>query len=244
MRQADGDREAASIAASLGRVVREARRRRRWTQARVAEAVGLQQSRLSQIERGEGTGTPLIVWTRLGVVLGRPLAVSFSRDVETGPLDAGHLAAQELVLRLLRAHRTVAQVELPTRPDHPSYSVDIAVRDDAQRVLLLIEIWNRLDDVGRAIRSTDRKIADAADLATLAPATATYRVAQCWLLVDTAANRALAARYPEVLRSRFPGSSNAWVASLTTGLNVPDAPGLAWVDLRGQRLVPVRRRRA
>ena len=67
----EGDREARSIAIGLGRVVRETRRRRRLTQSALAGAVGLRRSRISEIERGLAAGTPLIVWVRLGMVLGR-----------------------------------------------------------------------------------------------------------------------------------------------------------------------------
>ena len=80
--QVEGDREARSIAASLGRVVREARRRRGWTQARLGAAVGLSHARIGDIERGHGTGTPLLAWVRIGAVLDRPLAAAFSRDLD------------------------------------------------------------------------------------------------------------------------------------------------------------------
>ena len=241
--QAEGDREARSIAISLGRVIREGRRKRRWTQARLGEAVGLSHSRIGDIERGDGLGTPLIVWVRLGAVLDRPIAMAFSRDLEPPTVaDAGHLAAQELLLGLARAAGRTGTFELPTRPADPSHSTDVAIRDDSNRLLILVEIWNRFDDLGRAVRSTDRKTAEARQLANVVGRDRPYRVASCWLLVDTAANRRLVARYPEVLSARFPGSSQAWVRALTDGGPAPALAGLAWVDTRAHRLVPVRRR--
>jgi len=65
----EGDREARSIALALGRVVRDARRRRRLTQGQLGAAVGLRRSRISEIEGGLATGTPLVVLVRLGMVL-------------------------------------------------------------------------------------------------------------------------------------------------------------------------------
>ena len=243
-RQAEGDREARSIAASLGRVIREARRRRRMTQAALAAAVGLKQSRISEIERGGGLGTPLLVWVRLGIMLGRPLAMSFSRDLEPPtPADAGHLEGQELLLRLARATGRPGRFEVPTRPIDPALSVDVCIRDDVDRALILNEIWNRFEDLGRAARSSDRKVAEAFEIATALGGNRPYRVASYWLLVDTAANRHLVARYPEVFAARFPGSSHAWVRALTDGAPAPAEPGLAWVDLRAGRLVPMRRSR-
>jgi hypothetical protein len=67
-------------------------------------------------------------------------------------------------------------------------SVDVCVRDDANRTLILQEIWNRFDDFGRAARSSDRKAAEAAELAIGLGSERPYRVALCWLLVDNAAN--------------------------------------------------------
>lgn len=240
-----GDREARSIASTLGRETRSTRRRMRMRQADLAAQVGLKQSRISAIERGTGTGAPLVVWARIGAALGRPIAVAFSRHLEPiEPADAGHLDAQELVLRLARGTGRSATFELPTRPESPSSSVDVCIRDDPNRTLILNEIWNRFDDIGKATRTSDKKVAEAAALAAVIGGDRPYRVALCWLFVDNAANRTVIARYPEVIASRFPASSQRWVRALTEGGPVPAQPGVAWVDLRAGRLVPVRRRSA
>ena len=105
-----GDREARNIATTLGREVRTSRRRLRWTQRELGQRVGLEQSRISEIERGFATGTPLIVWVRLGMVLGRPVGMAFARDLRPQPNDAGHLDAQEALLPDLR-------------PDHANWSL-------------------------------------------------------------------------------------------------------------------------
>ena len=237
-----GDREARSIAGMLGRETRSTRLRRRMRQVDLAAKVGLRQSRISAIERGIATGTPLVIWARIGAALGRPLAVAFSRDLEPAePADAAHLAGQELLLRFARTTGRTATFELPTRPDSPSLSVDVCIRDDAHRTLILNEIWNRFEDMGRASRSTDRKVAEASALAALIGGHRPYRVASSWLLVDNSANRALVARYPEILAARFQGSSRRWVEALVTGTPVPAQPGMAWLDLRAGRLVPMRR---
>lgn len=239
-----GDALSAAIAATLGREARTTRRRQRWTQQQVAHSIGISRSRYADIERGEGATAPLETWTRIGAALGRPLAVAFSRDIEQPePRDAGHLAAQELVLRLARSNGRATSFELPTRPADPARSTDVGLRDDALRTLILLEIWNRLDDMGAAARATDRKVAEAAAQAAFAGGDdQPFRVAACWLLVDTAANRRLVARYPEILRTRFPGSSVRWVAALTSGTAPPAEPGVAWVDPRAGRIVPLRLR--
>jgi transcriptional regulator with XRE-family HTH domain len=239
-----GDAVSAAIAATLGRDARATRRRRRLTQQRLADAIGISRPRYAEIERGEGATAPLETWTRIGAALGRPLAISFSRDIDQPePRDAGHLAAQELVLRLARSHGRSASFELPTRPADPARSTDVGLRDDDQRTLILVEIWNRLDDLGVAARATDRKLTEAAAPAVFAGADdPPYRVAACWLLVDTAANRRLIARYPEIVRTRFPGSSVRWVGALTAGTAPPVEPGVAWVDPRAGRIIALRLR--
>jgi transcriptional regulator with XRE-family HTH domain len=241
----DGVMEAAAIAGSLGRELRTAARRRRLTQAQLGRRVGLSGARIGELQRGKGANAPLTVWVKLGMAIGRPLAVSFSREAAPNePRDAGHLAAQELVLALARRHGRRADFELPTRPTDPARSIDVALRDDHARAIIVVEIWNRLDDLGAAARTTTRKASEADGLAVLAAGDGpSYRVATCWLFVDTAANRRLVARYPEILQSRFPGSSFGWARCLSEGRPPPGERGLAWIDPRSGRLVPLRHRR-
>ena len=238
----DGTVEAASIAGSLGRDLRTTARRRRLTQAEVGRRVGLSGSRIGEIQRGLGAGASLETWVKLGKAICRPLAVSFSREMDAPEAqDAGHLAAQELLLGLARRHRRRADFELPTRPSDPARSIDVALCDEAARALIVVEIWNRLDDVGKAARATSRKAVEAEGPAMIAARSGpAYRVAMCWLLVDTAANRRLVARYPEILQSRFPGSSLGWARCLSEGLPPPDEEGIAWIDPRSGRIVPLR----
>ncbi len=211
------------------------------TQAELGRRVGVGQSRISEIERGQGGGATLGLWVALGVALDRPLAVSLSRDVATEPVDAGHLAVQELVMRLARTNGRAATFELPTRPADPARSIDVGIRDDRQRTLIAIEIWNRVDDFGAAVRAHDRKVAEAAGLAiAIARDGRPYRVASCWIFRDTAANRRLVMRYPAILRSRYPGSSVGWVRALAAGGPAPIEPGLLWANGEAGRLVPLR----
>ncbi len=223
-----GGREAQAIAANLGRDTGTTRRRRRLTQAALGSLVGLSQSEISRLERGRGIGTSIETWVAIGMALERPLAIGFSRDVvDPLPADAGHLAAQELLLRIATAAGWTARFEAPSRPVDPRHATDLVLQ--AHDVTALVEIWNRLDDLGAAVRSTDRKLADVTD-ATSAP------VRSVWILVDTAANREIVRRYPAILRSRFSGSSSAWVRAVEAGTAPPRGPGLAWIDVRSGRL--------
>ena len=209
----------------------------------LSRRIGISRPRLGELERGLGANAPLALWVKLGIALRRPLAVSFSRDIaELGePQDAGHLAAQELVLRLARGHGRRASVELATKPWDPSSWADVVLRDDGARTLILVEIVNRAGDLGTGLRSTDRKTAELERVAILAGGDGTaYRVAVGWLLVDTAANRPLVNRYSEVLRTRFPGSSAAWAKALSEGTAPRAEPAIAWIDPRSRAIRALR----
>ena len=234
-----GEIEARRAAAALGVDLKRTRSRRHLTLDQLGSRAGIGRSRLQELEAREGATAPLRTWFALGAALGRPFAAGFSRDLSTSPepTDAGHLAAQELVLQLGRAAGRTGLFELPTRPSaRDGGSVDVGLRDDEQRVLVVIEIWNRLSDMGYASRSTQRKRIEAEGLASFRA----YRVASCWLVVDTAANREIVRRYPAVLRAMFAGSSFAWVRCLVEGAAPPAEAGIAWIDPRSRRIRPMR----
>lgn len=239
-----GRREAAAIAATLGRDARRARAARRTTQAHVARRIGVSRSRYADLERGEGAGAPLELWVQVGIALGRPLAVAFSRELEPpagGLLDAGHLAAQELVLRLARQHGRRPDVELALGSSRQPHTADVVLRDDRQRALILLEILNRITDLGGSARSTERKVRELEGLAILAGGDREpYRVAVGWLLTDTTANRRIVATYPEFFRSRFPGSSVALVRVLLAGDEPSAEPAVAWIDPARHRIHALR----
>ena len=209
----------------------------------LGDKVDLTVARIGQIERGDGAGVSLEVWYAVGTALGLPLRVELGRDRSELPTDAGHLAIQELVLRLGRETDRTRTFELATRPSDPALSVDVGLRDDAARVLLLNECWNTFGNINASVRATRRKIAEAEALAVaIGGDVGAYRVAACWIVRDTRRNRELIARYPEVFASAFPGSSRGWVKALThAGHEPPDEPGLVWCDLSATRLFAWRR---
>jgi transcriptional regulator with XRE-family HTH domain len=234
-----GRREATAIAATLGGVVRAARRKRGWSLTTLAAKVGIGRTRLSEIERGLGARAPLETWIALGVALDRPLAVTLSRPLGHGrsePADAGHLLIHEHMLALARATGRPGTFELPSRPTDPSRSTDVGIRDPRHRIRILAECWNTIGDLGAAVRATSRKQAGAA---------ATWpddRIATVWVVSATASNRALLARYPHILAAGFPGSSRRWLRALTRPEMVPPAqPGIVWFDPATGRLTEHRR---
>jgi len=237
----EGAREAAAIAATLGRDIRAARRSRGLTQQAVGDRIGLTHSRVGDLERGHGAGAPLGVWIAAAIAVGRPLAIAASRPTDPEPRDAGHLAVQELILRYARENGANGTFELPARPATPALSIDVGLRDDRHRTLVLVEVWNRLDDLGAAVRTLHRKIAEAEGLAVIAGGDLeSYRVAACWVMRATAANRQLVRRYPAILASEFRGSSRRWIQALANGAAAPLERGLIWADGNATRLFEAR----
>lgn len=210
----------------------------------LGEKVGLGASRIGQIERGDGTGVALEIWFALGHALDIPLAVELGRDQFLEPFDAGHLGIQELGLRLGRQTGFNRTFELPTRPSNPALSVDVGLRNDERRFLIIEECWNSFGSINASVRSTRRKIAEAEQLAVAAGGDrGPYRVAAVWIVRDTRRNREILARYPEVFASTFTGSSSQWVASLTRpGVSPPAEMGLVWCDVRATRVFAWRQR--
>jgi transcriptional regulator with XRE-family HTH domain len=227
--------------ARLGREVAASRKRRRLTQAALGALVGLARSTVSALERGLGGGHTMDTWQRIGVAVDRPLQVSLARDVLEETSDAGHLAMQELVLRSAKRLGFRASFELPTRPSQPWHSADVGLRSDARRHLVLVECWNRIGDIGAGARSTNRKVAEAEQLAIAVGGDRPFTVRACWIVRATRVNRELVARYPEVFTSRFPGSSMGWVRALTNGDAPPPEPGLIWCTVDADRLFAWRR---
>ena len=183
----------------------------------------------------------MIAWQRVAIVLDLPLELKLGRDALEEPADAGHLAVQELVLRLGRAAGYRRTFELPTKPADPSRSTDVGLTDDSARRLLLIECVNTFGSINASIRSSDRKRAEAEALAISVGHGQPYAVHMCWVVRATRRNRQLIARYPELFASRFPGSSRAWVAALNMGSPPPTEPGLVWCDVRATLLFEWRR---
>ena len=223
----------------IGEQVAAMRRRRGWTQAQLARRAGLGRNVVARIERAEGR-LDLELLERVSIVLGVPLNLSLGRDPREDVSDAGHLAMQELVLRLGRSNGFDRQFELATRPAEPWRSADVVLGSDARRTLVDIECWNTIGDLGASTRSSTRKQAELDQLA-VARWGEDGRASMVWVVRDTARNRALVARYPEVFAARFPGSSRAWLRALTAGGPIPAEPGLVWCDVRGGRLFEWRR---
>ena len=229
---------------AAGARVRQARLRRTLTQSELGRRVGLSQPSISGIELGEGATLSVLTWERTAVVLDLPLRFEIGRDPIEEPADADHLAIEELMLRLGRLpgyHRTF---ELPTKSADPMRHTDVGLRDDTHRRLTLIECVNTFGNINASVRSSDRKRAEAEEVAAAVGHGRPYSVHQCWVVRATRRNRELLTRYPEIFSTRFPGSSRVWVRALTATATPPILPGLVWCSVDANRLFAWRQRGA
>jgi transcriptional regulator with XRE-family HTH domain len=241
-REIEIDRLTDETVKQLGQRVRDARRRRRLTQGQLGEVVGLSQSEISRLEVGRGHGTPIGTWLALATAINLMPRFDLARDPRAEPVDAGHLQVQELLLRLATTTGRRGRFELPISRGDPSLSVDVFVRDDPNRLLIVEEAWNSIRDIGAGARSFQSKVALAEDLGVAIGGESPFRARGVWVVRATHANRELLARYPEVFGRLFPGSSGRWAEALETGSPPPDEPGLVWCDVNATRVCPWRRR--
>lgn len=231
-----------AVVQRLGTAVASGRRRRRLTQTDLAARVGISRASLSRIETGRGHGVPIGTWLALAAELGLATRFELARDWREETVDAGHLALQELLLRLGRSAGYAGTFELSIGRTGPSGFIDVFLRDDRRRRLIVAEAWNVIGDIGAGARSFDRKLAAARDLALAIGGEEPYSVHGVWVVRATRRNRALLARYPEVFAARFPGSSIAWAEAILKGARPPDRPGLVWSDVGASRVFAWRRR--
>jgi transcriptional regulator with XRE-family HTH domain len=235
------DRATDEAVRGLGRAVAGARRRRRLTQEQLATRSGISRSSVARIEGGHGHGVPIATWIALSVALGLTPRFDLQRDWREEPADAGHLGIQELLLRLGRVAGYEATFELPIAPGDPARSIDVCLRSDSSRRLIVEEAWNTIGDIGAGARSFDRKLSAARDLAVAVGGDRPYDVHGVWVVRATRRNRELVARYPGVFATKFPGSSRRWVRAITSGATPPAEPGLVWSDIATTRVFEWRR---
>jgi transcriptional regulator with XRE-family HTH domain len=240
-----GASRAQSAAATVGAEVRASRVRRRMREETLASKVGVTRARLAQLEAGKAAGAPPEVWFALAEALDRYLRFEFARDPQAETADAGHLDIQELLLREAKPGGWERAFEARSRPDGSDLSIDVRLIDRKGRRLVIGECWNTFGDLGKATRSSERKLGDAeAHAVAIAGDCEPFQVGLVWVIRDTKANRALLNRYPHIFEARFGGSSAAWIRVLTNqGSSLPKQPGLVSCAARARKIFARRRPR-
>lgn len=244
--QAKADRQSATVAEKLGKMLRDRRKATHQTQRQAAERAGLSQTGWSLLERGDPR-TTLATWNRAAVAVAGTLDAYIRRASATDmPRDATHLRNQELVIRTAATGGWTALPEQAIDRDaRTSRAADVLLhrKRATGREYLLVEIWDWFDDVGAAVRDWDRRIAAVERFAVARTAgdDALPRIGGCWVVRATSRNRRLVAEHSHFFRARFPGSSRAWLAAMTDATKaMPLEAALVWVSVSGGRLVAAR----
>jgi hypothetical protein len=201
------------------------------------------------MERGLGQAASLETWASVAAAVDLQL-VAFLEDVPGAdrPRDYEHLKRQQLVIETATAGGWRAAPELPIDPALTrSRAVDVYLERPIRHEAVVVEIWDFFDDVGAAIRGLDGKVTVMARRHTVAEASAggpKWRVRGLFVVRGTRRNRALVREFAAIFRTRFPGSSDAWMAALTDADRpLPSADALVWTDVAGARLMAARLRR-
>jgi transcriptional regulator with XRE-family HTH domain len=151
----------------FGQSLRALRRRRRWTQARLANAVGVSRSLIGRIERGGADRVPVRVLVAVAAALGASVSVRVLWHGEglDRLVDAGHASLTERMLAWLRALEWQVETEVSFNVRGERGAVDILAFHEPSGSLLVIEIKSVVPDLQAMLGTLDRKARLAIDIA-------------------------------------------------------------------------------
>jgi transcriptional regulator with XRE-family HTH domain len=139
-----------AIFAGVGVQIRDTRRRRRWTIARLAEEAGISRELVYRVERGEPASLDALV--RLAAALGLRLELELedprARDRPVRAQDPVHAAMVEALAARYAAQGRVVTVDEPFQHYQFAGRADLAVVDPAGPDLVHHEVKTAVPNVG------------------------------------------------------------------------------------------------
>ena len=237
-----GRARAAYVAKRLGIGLRDGRLAAGLPQREVAARAGVSQPEIAKLEGGHGTDTGVDTWAACGAAVGLQLAAFFEAAAGADmPRDIEHLKRQNLVIAMAASGGWHAEPEAALAGDGPRpRSIDVLLTRSARREAAVVEVWDLILDGGQVMRTLEAKVLD-----TRGRLGATWRVEGLLIVRGTQRNRRLIGDLAALFAARYPASSHAWLRALSKSVvPMPDAEGLAWTDVRGDRLLPARLRTA
>jgi len=214
----EANRLARLDAARIAEELRQLRLGLNVSQAAVARVVGVSQSVLSDLERGDPT-VGLEIRRRVAIALGADLRVAVYPGATPMLHDAGHARIIERILE--RRHRR-RRAELEARvPGAGRASIDI--RLSAAGTIVLIEVETHV----RRWQATVRRCFEKRELVrAAAPAGTSVFAVLC--LPPTRHHRRLVAEYSESVRAAFPEPPESLRHALEQGTDWP-GDGILWM---------------
>lgn len=214
---------------TIARALRAIRRRKRLSQCKLAQRIGISQSELSRREQHALAGCSIEELERWADALNARLLVELRVDGEKPMTDARHATLQDWLAGLLRANGWIVLVEPSFKHYGDRGRMDVLAYHPTRRVLLVVEIKTRVDDSQEPVGRLDVKRRIAPVLAREQGWQADAVVPMV-LLDDQRTNRRRIAQHAELfashsLRGR---SAVAWLrrptASAPNGILVFAAP--------------------
>jgi transcriptional regulator with XRE-family HTH domain len=233
--QQEADRRTRSIARTLGETIRAAREDTGVSQQRIADAAGISQPHLSEIEAGR-------VQPSLRTLVGVALALGGDASIRfypgTGPRIRDRIQASmvEALLRVLHPRWT-------RFPEVPVYRplagvIDLVIAQPTLALLVASEFQSQLRRVEQQLRWARGKADSLAStsvraVADLASGAATHPD-RMLVLRSTREMRAIAAEFELTLAAAYPARTRDVFASLTTDAPWPGS-GVLWVSVDGRQ---------
>jgi len=144
----------------IGLSIRALRRRRRWTQQRLAQEADLARSTIARIETGHADQATVATLIRVAAALGATVSVRVLWHGEglDRLLDAAHADLTNRVLGLLGDLGWQALPEVSFNNYGERGSIDILAFHEPTRSLLVIEIKSVVPDLQSMLGTLDRKV--------------------------------------------------------------------------------------
>jgi transcriptional regulator with XRE-family HTH domain len=146
-------------------MLRAIRRRKRLSQRVLASRIGVSQQELSRLERVDLLDGPMGVVDRWALALGGDFVIDVRVDGQRPLLDERHARLQNIQLSDLRTFGWLAEAEVSFSVYGERGRIDILAFHPTLRLLLVVEIKSRIDDVQEVRGRLDIKTRLALDLA-------------------------------------------------------------------------------
>lgn len=197
-------------------------------------AAGISQPRLSELERGKGSGATLETWACAAAAVGEQI-VGFLEVAPgaTPPRDIEHLRRQAAIINFAARGGWQALPEFAVDTGLVrSRSIDVVLLRRETREAILVEIWDWFDDVGAALRSLDGKrdaLAGRLEREDSGNAAGPWTVWCLFVVRRTRRNERLVGELRPLSAARFGGSAVRWLRVLANAEEpIPPADGLLW----------------
>ena len=142
---------------TIARSLRALRRRRRWSQRRLGDVLGISQTEVSRRERSALESCTVAAVEQWATALGAHLVLDLRVDGERPLTDAAHAEMQNWLAGVLRGAGWLVEPEVSFNHYGDRGRIDLLAFHPGQRILLVIEIKTRLFDAQDVIGRLDVK---------------------------------------------------------------------------------------